>query len=258
MKKKSIVVLVLAAILSFGMFTSCSSSSSDEPHYADQDFIKSVSKGLEDRWALQDSQKDETSVDSMREAVQTELDAVEEYKTATFEDSVLQEKALNYINVLHECLDNVEYFASDDQYEKWEAVYDQRTILIKDFVDNYGLTVSEKYKSNLEELVANGKTVGAKNEQTEAIKKIVDDLDFEVEKEEYGWKTYSAVFENTTDYEIVDLSLDVNLLDSDGVIVDTQYVSAENVAKGQKARLEFETEKSFEKYETTISFLEAK
>ena len=258
MKKRSIIALVLIALLTIGTFVSCSSSSSsDEVKYADQDFIKSVGKGLEARWKLQDKQKDPNAVESMREAVQTELDAVSEYKSAAFEDSVLQEKALKYINVLSESLENVEYYASDKDYQKWSDVYDQRTIIIKDFADNYGLTVSDTYQSKLDELVANGKTAGAKAEQTAAIEKLVSDLNFELVEDEYDWKKYEALFENTTDFEIKSLGIKVSLLDADGVIVETAYANVDNVSKGQKAKVEFSTDATFEKMEPIVDWFDA-
>lgn len=257
MKKKSIITLIIMIVASLSLLASCSSGSSDEPQYADKDFIKSVEKGLEARWKLQDSQGDSNTVEDMREALQTELDAVASYQTAEFEDSVLQEKALKYINILNDCMDNVEYYGSDDQYQKWLDVYDQRTIIIKDFVDNYGLTVSDKYKENLDELVANGKTAGAQAEQKEAIEKLVKGLNFELKENEYGWKKYEAVLENTTDYDIKSLSLDIGLLDSDGVIVETAYGDVQNVSKGQKAKVEFETDAEFEKIEPVVNYFEA-
>ena len=51
-----------------------------------------------------------------------------------------------YINVLNDSLENVEYYFASDGYEKWQESYDQRTMLIKDFADNYELTVSDKYQ----------------------------------------------------------------------------------------------------------------
>lgn len=259
MKKKSIFVLLLIAIISFGMLASCSSTSSDEPHYSDQDFIKSVSKGLEARWKLQDGQQDSSATESMREAIQTELDAVQEYKTATFEDSVLQEKALKYINILNDCLENVEYFNASQGYEKWQDVYNQRTIILKDFADNYGLTVSDKYKTNLDELVANGKAAGEEANKKDAMQKIVDKIEFELKEDDgYGWRTYEAVIDNTSDYDIESISIDVSLLDKDGVIVETAYVSADNVSKGQKAKVEFSTDAEFDRMELILNWFEAK
>ena len=257
MRKNKVLLLLLIAVFSFGILAGCSSSSSGEPNYSDKDFIKSVGKGLEARWKLQEKQTEDT-VENLKAAIQAELDAVAEYKDASFEDSVLQEKALKYINVLNDSLENVEYYFASEGYEKWQESYDQRTMLIKDFADNYELTVSDKYQKTLDELLANGKAASAKTAQKEAMDKLVSNLEFELKEDSYGWKTYEAVLDNTSEYDITSLSLDVSLLDKDGVIVETAYASADNVAKGQKAKLEFSTDKEFERMETIVNYFEAK
>lgn len=257
MKKILLSLLVLSLVFSIGLMTGCGSSSSDEVKYADQDFIKSMSKGLEARWALtQKATDDESTIEEMQSYIQAELDQISQYESATFEDTKLQEKALRYINVLKDSYENANYSLSDKDYDKWQAYIDERAVLIKDFVDNYGLTVSSKYQATLDEFLANGQAVESQNAQKEAINNLVSGLDFEVTKEEYGWKTYSATLENTTDYDITDLSLEINLLDGEGVIVETAYADANNVKKGQKAKLEFETDAKFEKLEPTVSWFE--
>lgn len=259
MKKKSIFAILLIAVLSFGMLSACSTSS-DEPSYSDKAFINSLAKGLENRWAIIDKHgEDHTeTVQDFKDYIQAELDQVEQYQSAAFEDTTLQEKALAYINVLKDSMENVDYAFSDTDYQKWSDIYDKRTIMIKDFVDNYGLTVSSKYQDELDGIVANGKTAGVQSDQKAAIEKLISGLDFELVEDDYGWKKYEAVLENTTGYDIEKLDLDVSLLDKDGVIIETQYAYAENVSKGQKARLKFETDQDFEKYEIILSYFEAK
>lgn len=257
MKKYLLIMLVLSLIFSIGIMTGCSSSSSDEVKYADQDFIKSMSKGLEARWALTEKATDEESIEDMQSYIQAELDQVSQYESATFEDTKLQEKALRYINVLKDSYENASYSLSDKDYDKWQEYIDERAVLIKDFVDNYGLTVSSKYQATMDEFLANGQSVATENAQKDAIDKLVKGLDFEVTEDDgYGWKTYSATFENTTDYDVADLSLEINLLDSEGVIVGTEYADVSNVKKGQKAKLKFETDTKFEKVEPAVSWFE--
>lgn len=258
MKRSIVAIISLALILSLGILSGCSSSSSDEVRYEDQNFIKSISKGLEARWALTDNKASDeaTTIKEMQSYIQAELDELSRYETAAFKDTKLQEKALKYINVLKDSYENVNYALSDKDYDKWQEYVDERAVLIKDFVENYGLTVNKKNQATLDEFISNGKAVETKSEQEEAIKKLVNDLDFKVTDDEYGWKTYTATLENTTDYDIVELSLTINLLDKEGTIIGSQYAVANNVSKGQKANLEFETDDEFDKLETTISYFE--
>lgn len=232
MRKVLLSGIILLFVVSMVLLTGCSGGSSgSDVKYADQDYLKSMAKGLENRWALNDRDEGkEITVAMMKEYIQTELDQVTQYESATFEDTQLQQKALEYINVLKESLEKVDYYVSNDHYEEWADVYDRRTVIIKEFVDNYGLTVNSKYQDTLDELLANGNAVSAENDKRAAFEKIIKDLNFEVKEDDgYGWKTYAAVFENTTDYDVESISLDISLLDSDGVIVSTEYASLDNV-----------------------------
>lgn len=256
MRKIIIAILICSLTLSMGILSGCGESS-DEVHYADQDFIKSVSKGLEKRWAMNDKDADkDTTLEMMEGYIQAELDELTQYETATFEDTKLQEKALNYINCLKDSKENVEWFLSDEDYDKWDNIWKQRAVLIKDFVDNYGLTVSDKYQATLDEFLAEGKAVENQSKQEDEINQLIEGLEFDVAKNDYGWKTYRATLENTTDYDIKEISIDVNLLDSEGTIVSTEYAYVENVAKGQKANVEFETDTSFDKIELKVDYFE--
>ena len=109
-------------------------------------------------------------------------------------------------------------------------------------------------------MITNASVVDEKQHQEEALQKLVDSISFErIENEDDSdWVTYQAIVENTMDYEIVDLSLDVNLIDKDGVNVYTEYVSLNNIASGEKGKLEFSTDEQFEKTKLTINYFELK
>lgn len=263
LKKTLLSILLLSLIAGLCALLGCSSSSpassSDEVHYADKDFIASLSKGLEARWSLTDQEEDDsaTTIKQMQSYIQAELDELTQYETATFEDTKLQEQALKYINVLKDSYDNVNYSISDKDTDKWQEYVDERSVLIKDFVENYGLTVSEKHQAILDEFIADGISVETKSAEEKAMKKLVKSLDFELAEDDgYGWKTYIATLDNTSDYDIKDISVDVNLLDKEGTIIATEYASARNVAKGKKAKLEFNTDEDFKKIEKTLSYYE--
>ena len=237
----------------------CSTKNLKKTEFADDKFIQSVAKGLEARWNLSDKNEDkETTVEMMKSYIQAELDQLTGYETAKFEDTKLQEKAIKYINCLKDSKEHIEYYFSDktEDNNKWQKIYDTRTLLIKDFAENYNLTVSGKYQSYLDEFIANGKTVETETEEKEAIEGLVSALEFKVTKDEYGYKTYKAILNNTTDYNIKTLCVEINLLDKNGVIINTTSVYAENVKKGQKAYMEFSTDDKFDKMELILDYYE--
>lgn len=278
MIKKYLVVL-FALLMATIIVTGCASTTGNtnaenaatvEIVYADQDFITDLAKALEARWALSDSvdyefvEGTQEHRDSYGSLLQAELDVLSDknYDNATFKDSKLKEKAISYLNCLHDQEDALTYVTVDyDKYaELWESAYNKRTQLITDFVRNYGLTVSDEYKATLSDMITNASVVDEKQHQEEAIQKLVNSISFErVENEDDSeWVTYKAIVENTMDYEIVSLSIDVNLIDKDGVNIATEYVSMDNIASGEKGKLEFSTDEQFEKTKLTVNYYELK
>ena len=61
---------------------------------------------------------------------------------------------------------------------------------------------------------------------------------------------------NTTSKDFAHISFNINLLDKDEIIVESTYDSIENLAKGAKARIEFSTDKDFEKTEVVADYWE--
>ena len=113
--------LLLSGCSSIG---NADSESSQTTQYADQNFIKSLSTGLESRWQLRDkfdaehaknNTADVIDVDEYTTLINTELNAINQYKNAEFQDSKLQEKALSYINALNDSLQALNYINSDPE-----------------------------------------------------------------------------------------------------------------------------------------------
>ena len=278
---KKVYVVLSVILISVILVTGCASTPTTENNsaasastveiaYADEDFITDLAKGLEARWSLSDS-GDYEYVEGTQEhrdfyssLLKAELNILsnKNYENATFKDSKIKEKAISYLNCLHDQEDALTYVIVDyDKYgELWDDAYNKRTQLITDFARNYGLTVSDKYKTTLSDMITNASVVDEKQHQEEALQKLVDSISFErIENEDDSdWVTYQAIVENTMDYEIVDLSLDVNLIDKDGVNVYTEYVSLNNIASGEKGKLEFSTDEQFEKTKLTINYFELK
>lgn len=277
--KKTFISLLLTCIMVIVFMVGCGSSgtgnnsaadaSTVEIVYADQDFIADLAKGLEARWALNETDDDyiegtEEHRQYYSSLVNAELDilADKQYENALFEDGKLKEKAISYLNCLHDQKDALTYVTVDyDKYEEmWTEAFNKRTQLITDFVKNYGLTVTDEYKTTLNDIITNASVVEEEQKKEKALQELVDSISFEKvdDEEDSDWKTYKAVVENTMDYEIVTLGIDVNLIDEDGINVDTEYVSMENITNGEKGKLEFSTDEKFEKTKLTISYFELK
>ena len=252
MKHRFWIILVLCALMTVCLF-GCSNTSQEEKTYDDA-FLSDFVKGLCSRWDYSSQNENNANISEAElyaGLVDKELNVLEKYTGKKFADSLLQERAISYINLLKQQKESLSYYSVDyNKYsELWQVAYNERTQAISAFIKDYGLTFPDKYKDTVEELLTNAKVVDEDEAFNEACQKMVDGINFEIEESSYGYNTYSAIVENTTEKTISSFWIDINLLDADGVIIETQYASAENIAPGQKARLEFMTDKDFASYE---------
>ncbi len=272
MKRKfnSLACVVLCGSL---LLSGCSSignadsESSQTTQYADQNFIKSLSTGLESRWQLSDkfdaehaknNTADVIDVDEYTTLINTELNAINQYKNAEFQDSKLQEKALSYINALNDSLQALNYINSDPEkyITLWESAYNNRSTLIKNFVENYGLTVDDKYQSTLNEFISNAQAVSEKEKQKKMIDKLVNSMKFELAEDDYGYRTYTATVQNNTGLNFSTFDININLLDNDGTIVETNYDSISQFNNGATAKFKFSTDVNFSSTQVSTSYYE--
>ena len=265
--KKRTIILALAACLCLP-FTGCGNTSGNttattetEEYFADEDFIADLQKSLVARWTITEASDGILSADDYKEeinsGVQAELDIIEKYQNEKFENTKLQETLLKYINNLKAQIETVAYYGVDDiKYaQEWEALYGERTQIIDDFVKNYGLTVPEEYQSVLNEMLTNAKIVTEKENEEEVINAWIDSIVFEQTEDNYGMKTYQAVVENTTGCNFQYINLHINMIDANGVVLQTAYSSFQNISAGAKVKFEFMSDADFISTETTADYL---
>ena len=249
---KKIYCLFLAFILSISLL-GCSSTNKEDATY-DTEFINSLSKALQKRWDLNNEYEKKDIItgsdehyDYYEKLVNAELNELEKYKDLKFKDSKLQELAIKYINLLNQQKDSLQYLKVNyDKFDKeWMDAYNQRTQLIIKFTKDYNLTVDNKYKDTLNELLTNGKLVNEEEDLKAEIKNIVDSAEFKKVKEEYDWAYYEAVLENTTGKDFQYFTIEINLLDEYGVVVESTYAPVDNWKNNQKVKFQFSTDKKF-------------
>ena len=97
-----------------------------------------------------------------------------------------------------------------------------------------------------------------KDAQEQVIDSMLSNITFEEVPDEYAgdWKTYQGVVENTTGSDFSTFAVNINLLNADGVIVETAYDQVSNFTNGAKAQFEFSTDKEFTSTEVTVQYYE--
>lgn len=266
MLKKLIIIGLSCLVLS-----GCTSEEpvAEETTYADQEFLSDMSNGLQTRWKLNEDDEakegyDEILVNSeeyqkmMNNYIQAELNLVEKYQNEKFEDSNLQEIAVKYVNLLKQHKDACQYLTVNyDKYlEEFQPIYNERSKIISQMVNDYGMTVEEEYQQTLNEFLTNSQIVTEQENAENAIQKMIDTIQFEEVEDNGGYKTYQAVVENTTGIDFDTLNITINLLNIDGVIVETTYDTVSAFAQGAKVQFEFMTDKEFVSTQVSVDWWE--
>lgn len=266
MLKKLIIIGLSCLVLS-----GCASEepAAEEPTYADQSFISDMKNGLQARWKLNEEDEAEEGYDEilvnseeyqemMNNYIQAELDYVEKYQNEKFEDSNLQEIAVKYVNLLKQHKDACQYMTVDyNKYlEEFQPVYNERSKIISQLVNDYGMTVDEEYQQTLNDFLTNSQLVIEQENEESAIQQMLDGIQFDEVDDNGGYKTYQAVVENTTGIDFNTLNITINLLNSDGVIVETAYDNVSAFAQGAKVQFEFMTDKEFTSTQVSVDWWE--
>lgn len=266
MLKKLIIIGLSCLVLS-----GCASEepAAEEPTYADQSFISDMKNGLQARWKLNEEDEAEEGYDEilvnseeyqemMNNYIQAELDYVEKYQNEKFEDSSLQEIAVKYVNLLKQHKDACQYMTVDyNKYlEEFQPVYNERSKIISQLVNDYGMTVDEEYQQTLNDFLTNSQLVIEQENEEAAIQQMLDGIQFDEVDDNGGYKTYQAVVENTTGIDFNTLNITINLLNSDGVIVETAYDNVSAFAQGAKVQFEFMTDKEFTSTQVSVDWWE--
>lgn len=219
----------------------------------DGKFIKALKNGLIARWDYgdfeykEDYDKEVKELDNseymkyIEKCVNKELKEISSFKSETFNDEELGKDAASYIDILTQSLDAINYYTMDfNKYSiMWSDVYSQRVILIRKFVDEYGLKVDKKHQDNLDELITNASIADEQNELKAAIDQMVATFTYEAIDSGYGNISYIVNMENTTDVTFEYFGCSVDVLDAIGTIIYTGYTGEiKDFSPGQKAQLE--------------------
>lgn len=243
--------------------SACGSQGADEgPNYIDDEAMAIIAKGFQVRSDTLDSSSsgttDEEYAEYLRKAIQAEIDNDAVLKSSQFEDTDLQEQVLSYVNLLDDSLELLDtYTVSSAEFsEGWSDIYNQRSVLLSSFVSDYGMKVEEKYQSALDEVIKNGNSVSENAANEEAINALVASLNFEKQDDGYGYFTYTAIGENTTDISFNDVSIVLALYDADGVKADETYASTSSWASGEKVKFETTSDVDAQDIKASVDFFE--
>lgn len=212
-------------------------------------FLTAFAKGLMQRWELNypDPTDAATYVKYFTDYVNAELNEVGKFRDVTFSDNTFNQKAHDYIAALDKQLKSLDYYATDTtrSLSDWSSAYNQRSLIITYFLNNYPVKIDDKYTDVKKEFLVNANSVEAENKLKDEINNMINAGPFELVEDSYGYKTYKRNITNTTEYTFEYFGLNVQCLDDSKNIIDQEYTGQiKSFAPGQTATLEFTTDKS--------------
>lgn len=209
----------------------------------DENFISDMSKGLEERWKINENSTESTT-ENWNSYINAEYDFISKYKDEDFENNDLQNLANEYIESLENAksITNLVESNYDLFWSKYTEIYNDRCIALLNINNILPIKVSDKNQSNLDGLLQNAQNViDTRN--------IIKNTNFKIKTKDGIYKTYEATVENTSKLNFTYFNYNINLVDKNGIVVETTSSSTNNWNIGTKHKFEFFIDKEFEKIE---------
>ncbi len=225
----------------------------------DGQFILDFAKGISARWDNSDNDPDEPAkfIEYREKLIDNELNFIQKYQNENFNDKQLGNKAKEYIKELNNQKNALQYYVGNNsKYIKlWDEAYDNRTLLMSYFFENYDIELDEKYNDTKKELLNNAISVKEERNIEKEVKKMLKYTNFRVVKDSYGYKDYEAKVKNTSGVDFDYFSYEITLIDKSGVKIATRYTNTINrFNAGDVALFSFSTDENFETLELAASY----
>ena len=220
----------------------------------DGQFMKAISEGLQARWKyIDDFEQGKTEdhfasdADYLSYLVDIEHDLIQPFVGESFEDRRLGEIASEYNDVLESCYAALKYYTVNvSAYNSmWDSARAERTHLLAELYEDYGLTVSDEYKADLNNLISDSEVYYEQEELKRSVNAMFADASLTVDpyiddwSGDVLWYSYSITITNITDYTFEYIYADVQVLDENGdIIARGSCGSVNNLAPGQSASVD--------------------
>lgn len=187
----------------------------------DRRFLRAMAQGLVARW---ESDLDTSDPVAMQKTVETELSGLKEFKNITFEDSQLQQYAVDYITALEDSIDALTFAQSDYlTYDTlWNQCYLQRSKVIVALYNNYALPIDSSYADVIREFDNAVKSAEKQQAELDTLKDILKnnmtlELDGPMVYDGYlATGTAELYINNTSAYDLDDMYVEFTYYTANG------------------------------------------
>ena len=255
--------LFFALIMVFSIL-GCSNQSekAEEKVSPDDVFVEEFSKAINKRWTEQDKMKeteeDEKYYTKNVEILEKELETIEK-SLANVEGKELKELGNQYVEGAKL---QIEMFKTNDwdlQMEYSEKSERLRKPALIELVEEYNVIIEDEFLQTYKDFKAQATVINKENEANSYAEKLRQEIVFEKTTDESGDLMYTAIIENTSDFEFESLDYDVQYKDSDGIVVDNDNIYLENFKPGTKQKIELKyIPEGTATFELSLDYLELK
>lgn len=254
---KKMIKRLTAALLMLTMVFGMAACSAGGPKN-DEAFLKNMKAGLEARWKFTDKNAKKGTLSdadariSQKEAAATELEKLGGLSEYQFSDSDLKALAEQYYEALNNQVTGAKYYEADaEKYmELYHGGYNERSVVLAQLVNDYQLTVSDKFAANLDELAINGE----KQLHIRTVLKTLTEQLSSAAMEHVGTGLYRLNVENTSDLSLENVEVKVNGMDDEGKIITTGQAFVTSWGAGSSFSEEVYFERDIKKASVMLGF----
>ena len=207
----------------------------------DDVFIEEFSRAINERWAAQDKldeyENEAVYNEKNVEILENELEIIKPSLTSV-ESKELKELGSQYIEGAEY---QIEMFKTTDWDLQWDynekAEKLRKPALIK-LVDEYNVIIEDEFQQIYKDFKEKSTLISKENDANNFAEKLIYEIVFEKTTDDYGDNIYTAIVENTSDFEFEYLSYDVQIKDSEGVVISNDFIYLENFTPGTKQKVE--------------------
>lgn len=242
---KKIVRLFLGVLIVIGIL-GCSNQAKEvgvheEKINSDEVFIEEFSRAINERWAAQDKldeyENEAVYNEKNVEILENELEIIKPSLTSV-ESKELKELGSQYIEGAEY---QIEMFKTTDWDLQWDynekAEQLRKPALIR-LVDEYNVIIEDEFQQIYKDFKEKSTVISKENDANNFAEKLIYEITFEKTTDDYGDNVYTTIVENTSDFEFEYLSYDVQVKDSEGVVISNDFIHLENFTPGTKQKVE--------------------
>ena len=204
---------------------------------ADERFPDVLSEGLNERWQLEAELGTELDAEDWEKLFNTEYERLSPFKEETFENEEYAALAQRYIKSIEASIKSLEHFGTEQWADEYNngAYWEQANVL---FLLNAQtpVTVNEEHQEKLQDLLTNGEIINM-------VRPLLSQVMFLNIDSSDTSKKFETTLENTTSLHFDWFSLDVNVFDENGKVVDSHNIRVDIWDPAEKRRFSFTTDK---------------